>query len=110
MSNKITRTLTWAVGLLVAISLQTSVAYAGTDADLEIQIEQGLNLGANEAGDAGATTAEFEQQLRERFPECLALYEGMDADQREEVVDIYRDSGSLPGIATVIRAMSGPVD
>ena len=102
----LTNSLKLVLGLVAGLSLATSLPVSA-DAALDAQIEQALGMG----GDAGvATAAEFEQQLKERFPKCFARFEGMDAGQREQVIDVYQDSGYLPQVVTVIRELTGPAD
>jgi len=94
------------VGLVAGLSLPVS-AVTADDAALDAQIEQALGMG----GDAGvATTAEFEQELKERFPKCFSRFEAMAPAQREKVIDAYKDYGSLPQVAAVIRELAGPAD
>jgi len=105
LMNGLSLTIALAAGLSLAISLPVSAIAA--DAALDAQIEQALGMG----GDAGvATAAEFEQQLKERFPKCFARFEAMAPAQREQVIDVYQDSGYLPQVVTVIRELTGPAD
>jgi len=93
-------------GLSLTVALPVSAATAD-DAALDAQIEQALGMG----GDAGvATAAEFEQELKERFPKCFNRFEAMAPAQREQVIDVYKDCGSLPQVAAVIRELTGPAD
>jgi len=97
------------LGLVAGLSLAASlpVSAATDDAALDAQIEQALGMG----GDAGvATAAEFEQELKERFPKCFNRFEAMAPAQREQVIDVYKDCGSLPQVAAVIRELTGPAD
>ena len=106
-----TLTNAWVVsiGLAAGLSMAASLPVAAAEADLALdaQVEQALGMG----GDAAiATEAEFEQQLKERFPKCFQRFQGMDASQREQVIEVYKDCGSLPHVAAVIRELTGPAD
>ena len=108
MNTQISK-LTLTVGLVAGLSLAASLPVSATAADaaLDAQIEQALGMG----GDAGVATAvEFEQELKERFPKCFSRFEAMAPAEREQVIDVYKDCGSLPQVAAVIRELTGPAD